>query len=137
MPNDAKLGLVLGVGLVIAVAVVFFHKGGAAASGENSAIPAINPGTAPPAAPEPPPADGNRLSHPVQAQTVLQDPVPVVVEHSSRQHTVKEGDTLFTLAQRYYGDGDRFADLYRANRQVLETPDRLEPGTVLVIPAAP
>jgi len=26
MPNDAKLGLVVGVGLVIAVAVVFFRK---------------------------------------------------------------------------------------------------------------
>ena len=26
MPNDAKLGLIVGVGLVIAVAVVFFRK---------------------------------------------------------------------------------------------------------------
>src|SRR5438132_657578 len=26
MPNDAKLALVLGVGLVVAVAIVFFHK---------------------------------------------------------------------------------------------------------------
>ena len=26
MPNDAKLGLVVGVGLVIAVAVLFFRK---------------------------------------------------------------------------------------------------------------
>lgn len=26
MPNDAKLGLVVGVGLVIAVAVIFFRK---------------------------------------------------------------------------------------------------------------
>jgi hypothetical protein len=35
MPNDAKLGLVLGVGLVIAVAVVFFRRDLAAARCET------------------------------------------------------------------------------------------------------
>jgi hypothetical protein len=28
MPNDAKLGMIVGVGLVIAIAVVFFRKDG-------------------------------------------------------------------------------------------------------------
>jgi hypothetical protein len=31
MPNDAKFGLILGVGLVVAVAVIFFRKDSAAA----------------------------------------------------------------------------------------------------------
>jgi hypothetical protein len=40
MPNDAKLGLIVGVGIVLAVAVVFFRKDGDAISsfaGETSA----------------------------------------------------------------------------------------------------
>jgi hypothetical protein len=39
MPNDAKLGMVVGVGLVIAVAVIFFRKElpGAVKSGDPSA----------------------------------------------------------------------------------------------------
>jgi hypothetical protein len=44
MPNDAKLGLVVGVGLVIAVAVVFFQK-------EPDVTPAAKAATA--AAPSP------------------------------------------------------------------------------------
>jgi hypothetical protein len=59
MPNDAKLGLVLGVALVITVAVVFFHKDSVAARpGEASTGTAINPPAADTAAPpaEPRPA---------------------------------------------------------------------------------
>jgi hypothetical protein len=33
MPNDAKLGLVVGVGLVLLIAVVFFRKDPVAATG--------------------------------------------------------------------------------------------------------
>ena len=40
MPNDAKLGLVVGVGLVIAVAVLFFRKEPPAASPAGEAAPA-------------------------------------------------------------------------------------------------
>jgi hypothetical protein len=53
MPNDAKLGLVCGVGLVIAIAVVFYRKD---AAPRPPAEPAsINK---PPA----PPTDGSRRS---------------------------------------------------------------------------
>jgi len=47
MPNDAKLGLVLGVGLVIAVAVVFTRKDAAATAshGGENAPAAVNPAT--------------------------------------------------------------------------------------------
>ena len=37
MPNDAKLGLVLGVALVLVIAVVFFRKEPSAAAGEPPA----------------------------------------------------------------------------------------------------
>jgi hypothetical protein len=41
MPNDAKLGLLLGVGLVIAIGVVFFRKDGPV--GGDSAPAAVSP----------------------------------------------------------------------------------------------
>lgn len=38
MPNDAKLGLVVGVGLVVAVAVLFTRKETPAAAGSPAAV---------------------------------------------------------------------------------------------------
>jgi nucleoid-associated protein YgaU len=127
MTNDVKLGLVIGVGLVIAVAVIFFRKDSNAAAVPDGAA-AIPPGSAPPA-PAPP-----QPSHAARFRPVSEPEQAIAATPAVRRHTVREGETLFTLAQRYYGDGDRFADLYRANRAVLKTPDALQPGIELVIP---
>ncbi|HVS36241.1 MAG TPA: hypothetical protein VMS17_11790 [Gemmataceae bacterium] len=57
MPNDAKLGLVVGVGVVIAAAVLFFHKDAPTASPAGDAAPAGIVRPIPPALPtEPPPS---------------------------------------------------------------------------------
>jgi len=111
MPNDAKLGMVVGLGLVIVVAVVFFRK-------DPSADAASVPRAIPPAA-----QDGKAPA-----------PPPRPLRQAERRHVVAEGETLFGLAVRYYGDGDRFVELYRANRRVLPSPDALSPGTELLIP---
>jgi nucleoid-associated protein YgaU len=47
---------------------------------------------------------------------------------------VQEGESLFSLAARYYGDKSKFLDIFQANREALKTPDPLMTGTVLVIP---
>jgi nucleoid-associated protein YgaU len=130
MPNDVKLGLVIGVGLVIAVAVIFFRKDSNAAAVPADGAAAIPPGASAPA-PPPEPSRAARF-RPVSAAEQAIAAAPAV-----RRHTVREGETLFGLAQRYYGDGDRFVDLYRVNRAVLKTPDALPPGTELVIPDLP
>lgn len=36
------------------------------------------------------------------------------------RHTVVPGETLWTLAQRYYGDGGRYAEIYEANRAAMD-----------------
>jgi nucleoid-associated protein YgaU len=126
MPNDAKLGLVVGVGLVIAVAIVFFRKDAPAAD------PAANVKQQPAAAQPLPPA----RTRPVSAQPGIRaSAAPVPAE--GRCHTVRAGETLFSLAQHYYGDGDKSDLIYRSNRDRLTSPDALEPGTVLVIPELP
>ncbi len=51
-----------------------------------------------------------------------------------RQHVVTAGDTLFSLAEHYYGNRQRFVDIFKANANVLADPERLSPGTTLTIP---
>lgn len=123
MPNDAKLGLVVGVGLVIGVAVVFFRKDLAPPPADAPAANAVSP--APAAAPAVP----RGQTRPTRARAMGRTAEAVLA-----RHTVQPGDTLFSLAQHYYGDGDRFADIYHTNRNVLKAPEPLPPGTVLVIP---
>lgn len=50
-----------------------------------------------------------------------------------RTHVVQAGDLLSGLAKRYYGSGSRWPEILAANPS-LTNPDRLIPGTVLVIP---
>jgi nucleoid-associated protein YgaU len=108
MSKDAKLGLVLGIGLVIVIAVVFFRKDGSQATAATETA-AVNP--------------KNTMGTPVVSDVRF-----------GRRHTVAQGDTLFSLADRYYSDPSKFVRIYDANKDSLVTPDRLAPGTVLVIP---
>jgi phage tail protein X len=116
MPNDAKLGLFFGMGLVILVAVLFFRRDlpGVNLAAGNSPVWTLQ---------DKPPGDAKK-GVPVRAT-------------GGRRHTVQEGDTLMNLAQKYYGDQSSFATIYDANRDQVSAPDRLAPGTVLVIPDLP
>jgi nucleoid-associated protein YgaU len=128
MPNDAKLGLVIGVGVVVAVAILFFHKDLVSGRAPDDRPPANV--VTPPGAPSDP---GSAPRRSLAARPTSR----VTPTASLRRHTVVDGDTLYGLAERYYGDGERFIDLYQSNRDVLKRPDRLEVGTVLVIPDLP
>jgi nucleoid-associated protein YgaU len=134
MPNDAKLGFVVGVGLVIAVAVVFFRRDMPAAA--DPAAHSVQPEPAAQDARRTPATPSAVRSRPVDAQTGVRtghEPAP----GEGRCHTVREGDTLFSLAQHYYGDRDKYDLIYRSNRSQLGDTDFLRPGTVLVIPDLP
>ncbi|MEU4694665.1 LysM peptidoglycan-binding domain-containing protein [Actinoplanes sp. NPDC023714] len=52
-----------------------------------------------------------------------------------RLHVVKKGDTLFGIAKAQLGDGNRWPDIFRLNRDILDNPDRIIPGQVLVLPS--
>jgi LysM repeat protein len=53
---------------------------------------------------------------------------------ATRRYTVQRGDTLSSIAQRFYGSSGDWNRLYAANRSVLRNPDMIFPGQVLVIP---
>lgn len=49
-----------------------------------------------------------------------------------------EGDTLASIAERFYGDPALWRRIYDANRQAIgDNPDSLRLGTVLTIPPRP
>jgi len=115
MPTDARLGLVVGVALVVVIAVVFFRKDPQPDSAAGAAA-AVNP------APPPPPS-----GRPVKARPTS----------GGRRHVVRDGETLRSLARHYYSDEARADAIFQANRGVLTTPEQVEPGTTLVIPDLP
>ena len=124
MPNDAKLGLVVGVGLLIVVAVVFFRR--ELTPGANSVEPPSNKVQPPP--PAIPPANNRLVS---ASPTAHMDEKPQL-----RRHTVREGDTLARLAEEYLGDGTKFDRIRDANGLTQSGNEALSAGTVLVIPEA-
>jgi phage tail protein X len=67
--------------------------------------------------------------------------VPVVPAASARdtlhRHKIADGDTLATLAERYYGDAERSREIFEANREILSSPAVLPIGVEIVIPVLP
>jgi nucleoid-associated protein YgaU len=49
-------------------------------------------------------------------------------------YTVQKGDTLWSIADRFYGDGKRWVDIHQANRSKYANINSIPVGTVLVIP---
>ena len=52
----------------------------------------------------------------------------------STLYTVKSGDTLSKIAKQFYGDANRYDELFEANKPMLKDPDKIFPGQVLRIP---
>ncbi|MCZ6602911.1 MAG: LysM peptidoglycan-binding domain-containing protein [Planctomycetota bacterium] len=67
---------------------------------------------------------------PRQVRPAAPAPVGAVVR------TVRDGESLWTIAREIYGDGDRWRSIYDANRVRISNPDRLVAGTRLVLPGA-
>jgi nucleoid-associated protein YgaU len=49
-------------------------------------------------------------------------------------HTVEKGDTLWKIAEKQYGNGSRYKEIFEANRPMLSDPDKIYPGQMLRIP---
>lgn len=49
-------------------------------------------------------------------------------------YTVKSGDYLSKIAKQVYGNANKYNVIFEANRPMLDDPDKIYPGQVLVIP---
>jgi LysM repeat protein len=62
----------------------------------------------------------------------------LVIHHEqARRYAVRPGDTLSSIAQRFYGSPADWHWLYQANRSVIHNPDVIYPGDVLNVPYGP
>ncbi len=62
----------------------------------------------------------------------------LVVHHEpDRSYTVRSGDTLSSIAERFYGNPAAWQWLYQANRFVVRNPADIYPGQVLSVPYGP
>jgi len=53
---------------------------------------------------------------------------------TKQYHEVKKGDTLWKIAEKYYGDGSLYKKIFEANRDILKNPDLIKVGQKLHIP---
>ncbi len=52
------------------------------------------------------------------------------------EHTVVSGDNLSAIAKKYYGDENRWRDIYNANKEKIgDNPSAIRVGMVLRLPA--
>lgn len=49
-------------------------------------------------------------------------------------YTIREGDTLWDIAVRSYGDGFKWVEIYKANATLISNPDLIYTGSVISIP---
>lgn len=101
--NQSRLSMVLGILIIIVAGILLFNY--------------FNRGT--------------EDLGPAQ-QTTTQQEGDVSPENLPGKYTVKEGDTLFLIAEKYYGDGFKYPEIVSANN--LANADVVEVGQVLEIP---
>ena len=53
---------------------------------------------------------------------------------SKKYHTVKRGDSLWSIAKKYYGSGSQYPKIVKANKGVIKTGNTIYPGDKLLIP---
>lgn len=49
-------------------------------------------------------------------------------------YVIQKGDTLWAIAARFLGSGARHPEIFEANREVIQHPDRIYPGQKIRIP---
>ena len=101
--NQSKLSLVLGALIVLVVGILIFNY-------FNKGKPDLGPAQ----------------------QTETTEQLDVAVGELPGKYTVKEGDTLYLIAEKYYKDGFRFEEIAKANNLV--DVNTIEVGQVLEIP---
>jgi nucleoid-associated protein YgaU len=59
---------------------------------------------------------------------------PAVVMPRNPTAVVNRGDSLWRISRITYGDGARYAVVYKANRELIRNPNRIYPGQIFVLP---
>jgi hypothetical protein len=79
-------------------------------------------------APPPPEPEAEAPAEEAHAEEAAAHPEP----EPARTYTVESGDTLWAIAERFYGDGNKYQII--ADASGISNPDLIHPGEVLTIP---
>ncbi|WP_343600010.1 LysM peptidoglycan-binding domain-containing protein [Mycobacterium sp.] len=77
----------------------------------------------------PPPEAEAEVAPAAAEETAAPEPEP---EPAARTYTVVSGDTLWAIAERFYGDGNKYQQI--ADASGISNPDLIQPGQALTIP---
>ena len=141
MHKDVKIGMVLGLVLVAAVAVWLSTRSSLSVRSRLLESRSIQL----PQAPQQAPSDTNFPSSISVATTsevipeqnevsdfVVYDQTPTI--KSQKFHIVAKGETLSSISSKYYGSAGKWKKIYDNNRDIIKDPNSLRPGTKLMIP---
>ncbi|OBK19512.1 LysM peptidoglycan-binding domain-containing protein [Mycobacterium asiaticum] len=78
------------------------------------------------------PAPGDQAVAEPVGEAAPETPPEPAPEPAARTYTVESGDTLWAIAERFYGDGSRYHAI--ADASGIPNPDLIYPGQVLTIP---
>jgi phage tail protein X len=70
------------------------------------------------------------------AEQATTDALVRTAHHAGRSYTVRSGDTLSSIAKRFYGNTARWRWIYDANRSKISNPNQIYAGETLTIPYA-
>lgn len=54
-----------------------------------------------------------------------------------KTYTIEKGDTLSKIAKEHLGNANAWKQIFEANRDTIEDPDRIFPGQVIKLPPKP
>lgn len=161
MASEAKIGLLLGLAIIFAVAFVLngLPRFGDARQGDDlTKVVDSNPIGIRPAVPRQVFAGEAAVEAPIAelplpaADPPIENRKPKIENKSEvfklepakpawpKVHIVRKGERLADIAKKYYGpkEGNRRANVMRifeSNRRLLKSPDKIYPGQKLVIPS--
>ncbi|WP_267897813.1 peptidoglycan-binding protein LysM [Neisseria chenwenguii] len=65
----------------------------------------------------------------------VQNDLQLPAATEAQYHDVIKGDTLASIAKKYYGDANQYMKFFEANKPMLSHPDKIYVGQKLHIPA--
>jgi nucleoid-associated protein YgaU len=72
--------------------------------------------------------------HAIHGNSASHQSASPAVAHGISSKVVSRGDSLWRISRITYGDGSRYALVYRANRERIRNPDLIYPGQTVVLP---